>query len=114
MADDKTLPYDRETSDDWLAQVDQWPWIKLGEDKWKKSGQCPRCGHYMERVVWAEVVFAETLNDLEGLGAERSVRHVDDRVHVECNCASSHSERPEGESGCGPQGLFDGPKEWGR
>lgn len=113
MAENGDLSYDPGTPEDWLEKVDAWPWNKIGEDKWKKSGPCPRCGHHMARVVSSEVVFPRTLEAEGGSGFGGPIRVLADRVFIECNCASPHKDRPEDESGCGPQGIFDGPREWG-
>jgi hypothetical protein len=113
MVDPQNLPYDPETTPQWLKEVDSWPWESIGEDKWKKSGSCPRCHHLMDKVVTPVTILAKTLL-AEGISVDRPLQLVPDRVEVECNCVSPHKDRPEKESGCGPAGIFDGPIAWMR
>jgi len=100
---DPDAPYETLTPDWWLEEVSTWQWQQLEDEKWKLSGNCPRCGHLMSRVEGPGIVVFST-----GVGV--GSRHgVPDVVFVECNCTDPHKDRPDGETGCGPSGQIPGP-----
>ena len=83
--------WDTALPDDWLTQVTRWPWSTWEDGGtplgWRKTGQCPRCGHTM-------VVFQRVLKGFAPPALE---------VRAECNCVGTkHDGRPEGHAaGCG-------------
>ena len=123
MSDKQGVLYETRTSQEWLEEVDKWPWQKVNKDTWQKQGTCPRCLHTMDRMVGAGFIFARDLIETED-HEEIEIQKREDvevkgihrmrakRVFVKCNCEDPHEGRPEKESGCGPRGMFDGPSDW--
>ncbi len=95
MADNNTgqkvWDFDVETSPHWIETVTSWKWRKIGEDQYKISGDCPRCGDYMYEIVGYQI---------EGYVYERE--KLRQTVWVQCNCSAKHPGAPEGSNqGCG-------------
>src|SRR5215213_11026608 len=115
MTDSNAVPYDTETTPEWLEELNNWPWTKRDDDNWQKVGRCPRCQHTMDRIVGPGFVFPQdfiesvVLEDID-LAMPLRTRRRPNRVLVRCNCTSPHEGRPDGRSGCGPAGKFDGPE----
>ncbi len=91
------LSFDASRDPGWAKQVDEWPWIERDEETAAKTGACPRCGHHMSVVDTAAVHARMVLAD----GGEKP------RRYAACNCGVKHADTPEGESGCGANGLIE-------
>jgi hypothetical protein len=104
MSDEQgATSWDDNTAPDWLTQVDNWPWVhEAASRSWRKSGQCPRCHHRMDRVLAL------------GTGPFFAEPSLPDEVSIACNCDHDHEGRPAGESGCGQAGIFSPPKQEGK
>ena len=99
---DPDAPYEPATPDQWLSEVASWPWTSLGSDRWKLAGNCPRCGHPMEKILEPQLVqFA--------IGPGKNQDPEWNEPLVECNCDSTHPGRPESAHGCGARGVMPGP-----
>ena len=90
------VPFDSTRNPLWAQTVNGWVWRRRDEDTRSKVGPCPRCGHEMSVVT--QSVFH--LRMATPLGAEK--------VYAACNCGAKHEDAPEGQSGCGANGLIDG------
>jgi hypothetical protein len=98
------IPWDENTSDDWLNQVNDWPWSPdANHQRWIKSGLCPRCNHQMDKVLELQVVteIAPHSFQLLGIGSSAGRPKLPLDVDISCNCDQPHEGRPEGQSGCG-------------
>jgi hypothetical protein len=85
--DQETLPWDTETSDDWIAGVNRLPWTYDPElNEYRKVGKCPRCKHPMQRILRENMVMLDTTG----------------YVDIYCNCSHPHAGRPASVTwGCG-------------
>jgi hypothetical protein len=98
------LPYDNQTTAEWLKTVEGWGWQKMSRGIYKIEGKCPRCKHYMS----AEREFVTIISYLQDDESDKLLNRLLDadlpaRAWVRCNCAMDHSGRPKGK-GCGQAG----------
>jgi hypothetical protein len=99
-------PFDRTRDPAWAVAVDSWKWNPRGEadddedgdETSSKSGPCPRCGHTVT-LVDATAIYS-------GFRARESVAGAG-RRYAACNCGVAHPETPDGETGCGANGLIN-------
>ncbi|HET6998135.1 MAG TPA: hypothetical protein VFI03_06040 [Solirubrobacterales bacterium] len=100
-------PFDRTRDPAWAAAVNSWQWKLRGEgedddedgdETSSKSGPCQRCGH--------AITFVDATAIYSGFRAREPVAAAG-RRYAACNCGVAHPETPEGETGCGANGLID-------
>lgn len=97
MADaNPSTPWDTTYDEAWAAEVGKWEWA-TDEDKVRTEGDCPRCGHRMNREVRRGSVRAALALPDEGAPVP---------VVVACNCTEPHEGRPTSQTGCGKQATF--------
>lgn len=95
IADEDHLEWDDAASQEWFEIVESWRWERR-EGDWVKQGQCPRCGHSMDRTFAGGIAFA--LPQLPG------------PVAIWCNCSAPHANRPDGRNGgCGSSARISAP-----
>jgi|SRR5947209_2895158 len=103
MTNGNPVPYDSNTSQNWLTVVDSWPWTGNKEDGWIKQGECPRCLDHMDKRL-TPVQTEYLKSDMRSLTDPESKY-----VYVACNCPVAHPDTPSGCSGCGQAGRFAAP-----
>ncbi len=90
------VPFEPIRSAVWAQVVNGWPWRHRDGETSSKVGSCPRCGHQMS-VVTQSVFHLRFETAPEAM-----------KVYAACNCGAKHEDAPEGQSGCGANGLIDG------
>lgn len=91
-------PFDTTRDPAWAQAVDAWHWIPRDDETSAKEGLCPRCGHQIS-VLETTVIRAEMM--MAGGVSEPA------KKYAACNCGVKHPETPEGEAGCGANGLVN-------
>lgn len=94
--DDAEKAFDPGRDPIWALRVNSWPWVRRDEDIVAKVGPCPRCGHTMTLTDGAQIHMRMVM--APGAGP---------RKYAACNCGVRHPDTPEGQSGCGANGLVD-------
>lgn len=93
-------PFRRERKAAWADKVDSWPWVARGGETLAKSGPCERCGHSITFVDATAVYAGFSEDNLQPI-------ETSSRRYAACNCGVTHPETPEGEIGCGANGLIE-------
>jgi hypothetical protein len=95
------LPFQQVRDEEWAEAInDKWKWKERGDIGWEKIATCPRCHH--------SVTFVDTAQVYTGFTAVRSISGTSVK-YAACNCGVSHPGAPEGQIGCGANGLIDRP-----
>ena len=93
--------FDRTRDPAWAAAVNAWQWRPRGDsddETSSKSGPCQRCGH--------TITFVDATAIYSGFRAREAVSDAG-RRYAACNCGVAHPDAPDGEAGCGANGLID-------
>jgi hypothetical protein len=76
------------TTEEWLATVEEWDWKGVEADFYRKTGTCPNCLHEMSK-------------DLSKMNFQFGTPLITG-VSIRCNCNQPHPGRPENvPDGCG-------------
>jgi len=88
----KPIPFQNLSVPDGGDAMKAWP-RERKQNGWEWSGRCPRCNHQASKFIADEVVtLALTATE---------VQPVRETYVVRCNCQEPHTDRPDGEQGCG-------------
>jgi hypothetical protein len=96
----KEKTFDRTRDPAWAKAVDSWQWTRRDDETSWKTGACQRCGHTIAFVDATAVYSGFRVSAMES---------VEDagRRYATCNCGVKHPEAPDGEGGCGANGLIN-------
>lgn len=97
--DEGQKPFDSTRDPAWAQRVDTWDWLSRDEETKAKEGPCPRCNHQIS-VLETQVVGARLLT--LGVATPGPAKR-----YAACNCGVKHPETPDGEIGCGANGLIN-------
>jgi len=88
------IPYEKGTPKGWADAARRSFKVGSFEGRWMLSGNCPRCGHRVEK----------DLTDRIG-AALAPLRNIS--VAWKCSCGRPHDKAPPTEPGCGAEGRID-------
>jgi hypothetical protein len=91
---DPSVPYCEDTSDEWLADIEnilaKHPWTDTDEP-WSVTFDCPRCCHPITKTLYIVPKF--------------NIR-FESNIAILCQCDEPHEGRDDDKKGCGYGGTF--------
>lgn len=99
--EEQEMSFEPKREQAWVDRVESWDWKPHGANTLIKHGQCQSCEHTMTVVVGKDVI-ARML-------AAAGKAAAGARKYAVCNCRVKHPGAPEGEEGCGANGLIARP-----
>jgi hypothetical protein len=94
---DSPAEFARVRSDAWEHTVDGWAWEPRDKETSFKSGSCPSCDHPIT-LLDSTATYSSFVN--------YEAANCNARRYVTCNCGFEHKGAPDGEIGCGANGLI--------